>query len=73
MKIIITEDQFKRLQENDNDMRRKKLLIISMYDDGMGLMDIQNYTGLPREVVVFLLKDYIKVDINTNKFEIKVK
>ena len=67
MKIIITEDQFKRLQENDNDMRRKKSLIISMYDDGMGLIDIKKYTGLSIEEVVFLLKDYIKVDINDAK------
>jgi hypothetical protein len=67
MKIIITEEQFNQLQENDNDMQRKKSLIISMYDDGMDLMDIQNYTGLPKESVVFLLKDHIKVDINDAK------
>ena len=67
MKIIITEDQFKQLQENDNDMQRKKSLIISMYDDGLDLMDIQNYTGLSKEMVVFLLKDHIKLDINDAK------
>ena len=67
MKIIITEDQFKQLQENDNDMQRKKSLIISMYDDGMDLMDIQNCTGLSKEMVVFLLKDHIKLDINDTK------
>ena len=67
MKIIITESQYRILQENDNDMRRKKSLIISMYDDGMTLMDIQKYTGISIEEVVFLLKDYIKVDINDAK------
>lgn len=38
-----------------------------MYDDGMDLMDIQNYTGLSKEMVVFLLKDHIKLDINDTK------
>jgi hypothetical protein len=64
VKIIITESQYRILQENDNDMRRKKSLIISMYDDGMTLIDIQKYTGLSIEEVVFLLKDRVKVDIN---------
>lgn len=67
MKIIITEEQHKQLQENDNNLQRKKSLIISMHDDGMTLMEIQSYTGLSKELLVFLLMDHIKVDINDAK------
>ena len=64
MKIIITEDQFNKLQESDNDLQKTKELVFYMYDDGMDINDIQKYTNLPLQALIFLLKDHVKVDIN---------
>ena len=57
MKIIVTEDQFKLLQENDNDFIKTKSVITSMYDQGMGFSDIKKYTGLDYDVIILCLKD----------------
>ena len=57
MKIIVTEDQFKLLQENDNDFIKTKSVISSMYDQGMEISDIEKYTGLDYDVIVLCLKD----------------
>ena len=64
MKIVITEEQLKKLQESDNDLQKTKELVFSMYDDGMDINDIQKYTNLPLQALIFLLKDHVKVDIN---------
>lgn len=64
MKIVITEEQLKKLQESDNDLKKTKELVLSMYDEGMDIKDIGKYTSLPHEMLVFLLKDHVKVDIN---------
>ena len=57
MKIIVTEDQFKLLQENDNDFIKTKSVISSMYDQGMEISDIEKYTGLDYDVIILCLKD----------------
>jgi hypothetical protein len=64
MKIVITEEQLKKLQESDNDLKKTKKLVFSMYDEGMDINDIQKYTNLPKQTLIFLLKDHVKVDIN---------
>lgn len=67
MKIVITEEQLKKLQESDNDLQKTKELVFSMYDDGMDINDIEKYTNLPLQALIFLLKDYVKVDINNTQ------
>jgi len=57
MKIIVTEDQFKLLQENDNNFIKTKSVIASMYDQGMEISDIKKYTGLDYDVIILCLKD----------------
>jgi|688.fasta_scaffold348798_3 hypothetical protein len=56
MKIIITEDQFNKLQESDYDLKKTKELVISMYDQGMDINDIKKYTGLSNDILVLCLK-----------------
>ena len=54
MKIIITEDQFKRLQESD----KLKKLVNSMYgEDKLTIDEIATYTGLDKDAVIVLLYD----------------
>ena len=57
MKIVITEEQFKKLQESDDDFQKTKVLVISMYDEGMDINEIQKYTGLSNDIIVLCLKD----------------
>jgi len=57
MKIIVTENQFKLLQENDKDFNKTKSLVISMFNQGHSVNDIKKYTGLSNEVVVLCLED----------------
>jgi hypothetical protein len=57
MKIIITEEQFKLLQETDNDFNKTKSLVTDMWADGMEIEDIVMFTSLSYEQVLFLLKD----------------
>jgi hypothetical protein len=57
MKIIITEEQFKLLQETDNDFNKTKTLVTGMFADGMEIKDIVMFTSLSYEQVLFLLKD----------------
>lgn len=57
MKIIITEEQFKLLQENDKDFNKTKSLVNTMYDNGQSIDDILNYTGLDTDVVIISLYD----------------
>lgn len=64
MKIVITEKQLKKLQESDDDLQRTKELVFSMYDDGIEIKDIEKYTNLSLRLLIFLLKDRVKVDIN---------
>ncbi len=67
MKIVITEEQLKKLQESDDDLKKTKELVLSMYGEGMDIADIGEYTNHPYELLVFLLKDHIKVDINNTQ------
>jgi hypothetical protein len=64
VKIVITEEQLKKLQESDDDLQKTKELVFSMYDDGMDINDIQKYTNLSLQALIFLLKDRVKVNIN---------
>jgi len=64
VKIVITEKQLKKLQESDDDLQRTKELVFSMYDDGIEIKDIEKYTNLSLRLLIFLLKDRVKVDIN---------
>lgn len=64
MKIVITEKQLKKLQESDDDLQRTKELVFSMYDDGIEIKDIEKYTNLSLRLLIFLLKDRVKVDVN---------
>jgi len=57
MKIIITEKQFKKLQESDLDFNKTKTLVTDMWADGMEIEDIVMFTSLSYEQVLFLLKD----------------
>ena len=57
MKIIITEEQFKLLQETDNDFNKTKTLVTDMWADGMEIKDIVMFTSLTYEQVLFLLTD----------------
>jgi hypothetical protein len=57
MKIIITEKQFKQLQESDLDFNKTKTLVSDMWADGMEIEDIVMFTSLSYEQVLFLLKD----------------
>jgi hypothetical protein len=57
MKIIITEEQFKLLQETDNDFNKTKTLVTGMWANGMEIKDIVMFTSLSYEQVLFLLKD----------------
>ena len=63
MKIVITEKQLKKLQESDDDLQRTKELVFSMYDDGMEIKDIEKYTNLSLQALIFLLKDRVKVNV----------
>lgn len=67
MKIVITEEQLKKLQESDDDLQRTKELVFSMYDDGMDINDIEKYTNLSLRPLIFLLKDHVKVDVNNTQ------
>ncbi len=51
MKIIITESQYNNLFEKNSK------LIYKMWNDGMDLYNISDYTGLDLEQILFLLKD----------------
>ena len=57
MKIIITEEQFKLLQETDNDFNKTKTLVTDMWANGMEIKDIVMFTSLTYEQVLFLLTD----------------
>lgn len=57
MKIIITEEQFKLLQENDKDFNKTKSLITSMFEQGQDIDDIKKLTGLSHDIIVLCLKD----------------
>jgi len=67
VKIVITEEQLKKLQESDDDLQRTKELVFSMYDDGMDINDIEKYTNLSLRPLIFLLKDHVKVDVNNTQ------
>ncbi len=57
MKIILTEEQFKQLQESDLDFNKTKTLVTDMWANGMEIKDIVMFTSLSYEQVLFLLKD----------------
>jgi hypothetical protein len=63
VKIVITEKQLKKLQESDDDLQKTKELVFSMYDDGMDINDIEKYTNLSLQALIFLLKDRVKVNV----------
>jgi hypothetical protein len=71
MKIIITEEQFNKLQESNLDFNKTKTLINTMYDDGQSIDDILNYTGLDKGVVIISLYD--REIINDKKTEYEDK
>lgn len=69
MKIIITEEQFKLLQETNNDFNKTKTLLSSMIDQGMDFEDIERLTGLSSDIIILCLKDKKIIDFEkTNKF-----
>jgi hypothetical protein len=57
MKIIITEDQFNKLQESDEDFNKTKTLVNTMFDEGYSIDDILKFTGLDKDVVIVLFYD----------------
>ena len=57
MKIIITEDQFNKLQESDKEFKKTKKLVNSMFDQGYDVDDILKITGLDKDAVIVLLYD----------------
>ena len=57
MKIIITEDQFNKLQESDKDFNKTKKLVNSMFDEGYDVDEILKITSLDKDVVIVLLYD----------------
>lgn len=57
MKIVITEDQFKVLQESDMDFNKTKSLVTSMNEQGYSINDIKKFTGLGVDIIVLYLKD----------------
>ena len=57
MKIIITEEQFNKLQESDKDFNKTKKLVNSMFEQGYSIDDILKFTGLDKDVVIVLLYD----------------
>jgi len=57
MKIIITEDQFNKLQDSDKEFNKTKKLVNSMFDQGYDVDDILKITGLDKDAVIVLLYD----------------
>jgi hypothetical protein len=57
MKIIITEDQFNKLQDSDEDFNKTKTLVNTMFDEGYSIDDILKFTGLDKDVVIVLFYD----------------
>ena len=57
MKIIITEDQFKTLQESDMDFKKTKSLVTSMYNNTKDIEEIKRYTSLEEDVIILCLMD----------------
>jgi len=57
MKIIITEDQFNKLQDSDKEFNKTKKLVNSMFDQGYDVDDILKITGLDKGAVIVLLYD----------------
>lgn len=57
MKIIITEDQFKALQENDRDFKKTKSLVVSMYNNTKDIEEIKRYTSLEEDVIIMCLME----------------
>jgi len=57
MKIIITEEQFNKLQDSDKDFNKTKTLVNSMFDEGYDIDDILKFTGLDKDAVIVLLYD----------------
>lgn len=57
MKIIITEEQFKTLQESDNDFKKTKSLLLSMIEKDYSVDDIKKLTGLGYDIIILCLKD----------------
>jgi hypothetical protein len=57
MKIIITEEQFNKLQDSDKDFNKTKTLVNSMFDEGYSIDDILKFTGLDKDAVIVLLYD----------------
>jgi hypothetical protein len=57
MKIIITEEQFNKLQDSDKDFNKTKKLVNSMFDQGYSIDDILKLTGLNKSAVIVLLYD----------------
>jgi hypothetical protein len=57
MKIIITEEQFNKLQDSDKEFNKTKKLVNSMFDQGYDVDDILKITGLDKDAVIVLLYD----------------
>jgi hypothetical protein len=57
MKIIITEDQFNKLQDSDKEFNKTKKLVNSMFDQGYSIDEILKLTGLDKDAVIVLLYD----------------
>jgi hypothetical protein len=57
MKIIITEDQFNKLQDSDKEFNKTKKLVNSMFDQGYDIDEILKLTGLDKGAAIVLLYD----------------
>jgi hypothetical protein len=57
MKIIITEDQFNKLQDSNKEFNKTKKLVNSMFEQGYEIDEILKLTGLDKDVVIVLLYD----------------
>jgi hypothetical protein len=57
MKIIITEEQFNKLQESDKEFNKTKKLVNYMFDQGYDIDEILKITGLDKDAVIVLLYD----------------
>ena len=71
MKIIITEDQFNKLQKEDKEFNKTKTLVNSMFDEGYDIDEILKLTGLDKGAIIVLLYD--REVINDEKTKCKDK
>ena len=70
MKIVITEDQFKTLQESDRDFKKTKSLVVSMYNNTKDIEEIKVIGTSKGQVMDYSIKNKIDVIYITINFYI---